>query len=150
MDNLEYEEITDLERQKELLILYKNGGLELKDDVMWFHEPKFSLLIKKDDIIIGASSCYNLDNEIWILDAIVIKEEYSGQGYGLFLLDKIMEIIRNKNGKKVFIIAKVPKFFEKYGFLNIKRKEAPDFSECFSCQEYMKSCFPETMVYILK
>ena len=48
-------------------------------------------------------------------------------------------------------IAKIPDFWKSKGFSIITREEAPAFSECFECPEYInKTCRPEIMLKKVK
>jgi len=48
--------------------------------------------------------------------------------------------------KKIYLVAKNPQVFKSKGFKIIKREDAPNFSECFTCEDYLKTCFPEVML----
>lgn len=55
--------------------------------------------------------------------------------------------IKNENSNaKVYLVAKNVAFFKNKGFEIISRDSAPNFSECFTCPDFQKTCNPEIML----
>jgi N-acetylglutamate synthase-like GNAT family acetyltransferase len=144
MHNIKIEEYF---KHDNLVDLYISRDIEFDDNKEYQNKPIFSYIAIVDDKIIGAATCCKDANEdkYYILDDIVVLPEFEGQGIGTKLLNVVLNRISQLGGSEVYIIAKVPDFFAKNGFKEIKREEAPDFSVCFTCDKYQKKCFPKVM-----
>ena len=81
----------------------------------------------------------------YTIDAIAVSQLFRKFKMGKILMDKAIKTVLEKGGKRIYLVAKVPEFFKKFGFEVISREEAPDFSECFHCEQYGSSCKPEVM-----
>lgn len=130
---------------KELIPLYISRGLEIEED--FDNDPVFSLIMKDNNMMIGAATCSKI-GEDYIIEAIVILENEIRKGYGKQLLHEVLKEIKLLKGNNIYLVAKEPQFFEKNGFVIIDRTNAPDFSYCFVCPKYNVSCFPQVMKYI--
>lgn len=83
----------------------------------------------------------------FICDGIAVDSRYRGTDIGTKLLRLGLEETKRLGGDKLYLVARAPGFFRKNGFETIKREDAPNFFECFTCPQYGKSCHPEVMVY---
>lgn len=81
----------------------------------------------------------------FIIDGIAVEKLYRKMKLGRILLDKAVEETLKRGGKAIYLVARAPEFFRKYGFKTIPREEAPNFFECFTCPQYGKTCTPEVM-----
>lgn len=81
----------------------------------------------------------------YVIDAIAVSKLFRKFKMGKILMDKAIKEVLEKGGKSIYLVAKVPEFFGKFGFKEISREEAPDFSECFQCEQYGISCNPAVM-----
>ena len=81
----------------------------------------------------------------FIVDGIAIDPEYRKFKLGKALLEKGIEEALKRGAKRIYLVARAPGFFRKYGFVTIPREESPDFFECLTCPQYNVSCFPEVM-----
>ncbi len=95
--------------------------------------------------IIGAFVLARRDGE-FICDGIAVDPEYRGMKLGKALLDLAVEEVLRLGGNKMYLVARAPGFFRKYGFKTILAEGAPNFFECKSCPQYGVSCSPEVMV----
>ena len=82
----------------------------------------------------------------YICDGIATATELRSAGLGRRLLDTLITEIKERGGHTLFLVARAPGFFAKNGFEVVKREDAPNFFECFSCSQYQKTCFPEVML----
>ena len=139
--------IEKYDNYKELIPLYISRGLEVHDGD-FYNKHVFSLIMKNEEgATIGASTCTQLD-ENYIIEALVIAENETQKGYGKYLLNNVLNEIKELNGTNIYLVAKDPKFFEKNGFIIIEKEDAPDFSDCFMCPDYKVCCFPKILKYI--
>ena len=86
---------------QKLLPLFKDAGLEVELDDP---NPKglltcFEVIDKRTDEIIGASSIIN-NNGIYQVKTLVVTKEYQGRGIGRYLMDEMVDELREWGAKK--------------------------------------------------
>ncbi|MDR3242591.1 MAG: GNAT family N-acetyltransferase [Clostridiales Family XIII bacterium] len=86
-----------------------------------------------------------LREEEFIIDGIAVEPGYRSLKLGRDLLRMAAKEAGKRGGKRLFLVAKTPQFFRKYGFVTIASEEGPNFFECFTCPQYKRECFPEVM-----
>ena len=86
----------------------------------------------------------------FICDGIATDPSVRGQRIGEHLLLTMTAEAGARGGEAIYLVARAPGFFAKYGFEPITREEAPTFFECFTCPQYGVSCSPEVMRLALK
>lgn len=99
---------------------------------------------ENDEQLVAGLVLSNRQGE-YTIDAIAVSKLFRKFKMGKILMDKAIKTVLEKGGKRIFIVAKVPEFFKKFGFEVISRDEAPDFSECFRCEQFGNGCNPEVM-----
>ena len=80
-----------------------------------------------------------------ICDGIATDPHIRGKHVGKALLELLIKETKALGGHEIFLVARAPGFFAKYGFEIVERTEAPNFFECFSCPQYGVNCHPEVM-----
>lgn len=101
-----------------------------------------------EQLIAGLVLSYR-ENE-YVMDAIAVSKLFRNFKMGKILMEKGIKEVLERGGSRIYIVAKVPEFFKKLGFKVITREEAPDFSECFHCEQFGADCHPEVMVLELQ
>jgi N-acetylglutamate synthase-like GNAT family acetyltransferase len=81
----------------------------------------------------------------FICDGIATDVSVRGAHLGEALLMRLLDEVRAQGGTEVYLVARAPGFFAKYGFEVVARADAPNFFECFTCPQYGVSCHPEVM-----
>ena len=82
---------------------------------------------------------------------MAVAKDYEKQGICTALVNSAISRIQKEYwDSKFYLVAKNPDVFKNMGFSIIRREEEPSFSECFSCPDFQKKCFPEIMVKTLK
>ena len=81
----------------------------------------------------------------YICDGIATDPSVRGRRVGERLLLNLINEVRASGGDEIFLVARAPGFFAKYGFMSIEREAAPTFFECFTCPQYGLTCHPEVM-----
>ncbi len=99
---------------------------------------------QEPDFLVGGIILAMREGE-YIIDGIAVDPPMRKTGIGRIMLDKAVEEIKSRGGNRVFLVAKVPAFFEKLGFTAIDNETAPNFFECGQCPQYEVSCFPKVM-----
>lgn len=136
--------ISVTEEYEKLVPFFIENELEFSEE-----EPVPTDLVKcwkaeEDGKLAGACVLAKREGE-FIIDGIATAPEHRGKKLGAALLERAIEETREKSGKSIFLVARAPGFFRKYGFVTIDAADAPNFFECLTCPQYMKSCFPEVM-----
>lgn len=98
----------------------------------------------EDKHLIGALVLAKREGE-FIIDGIAVEKLYRKLKIGKILLDKAVEETLSRGGGSIYLVARAPEFFRKYGFKTVPREEAPNFFECLTCPQYGKNCHPEVM-----
>lgn len=98
--------------------------------------------------IMGACTLAFREGE-YIIDGIALAPESRGSGAGSALLAAAEAEVRARGGERVYLVARAPEFFRANSYETIARSDAPEFFECFGCDQYNKSCFPEVMKHVL-
>ncbi len=101
------------------------------------------------DRLVGGFVLARRDGE-FICDGIAVDRDYRGQDLGRKLLRRGIEETVRRGGNRMYLVARAPGFFRKEGFESVPREGAPDFFECFTCDQYGVSCHPEVMVKQVK
>lgn len=85
----------------------------------------------------------------YIIDGIATEPEYRKEKIGGKLINLALAEAKTRGGTEVYLVAKAPGFFRKYGFINIDISETGELFDCFSCPQFGRTCHPETMKIIL-
>jgi N-acetylglutamate synthase-like GNAT family acetyltransferase len=97
------------------------------------------------DKLVGAIAL-GYRQEEYIIDGIAVEETYRKTNIGKTLLDEAISLVKERGGKRIYLVARAPGFFRKSGFATIPREEAPMFFECLTCPQYGVDCHPEVML----
>jgi len=141
MGEIVYSEIPD---ERPLVRLFIDNGLEYSENEVVSTDMVKCWKAEKDSFLVGGC-VLALREGRYICDGIATDPSVRGQGVGKHLLSNMLDEVRNLGGIEIYLVARAPGFFTKYGFMSIEREDAPLFFECFSCSQYNKTCFPEVM-----
>jgi len=100
---------------------------------------------KGSDKLVGAIALGYRQGE-YIIDGIAVDETYRMAKLGKVLLDEAIAVVKERGGKRIYLVARAPGFFRKSGFAAIPRDSAPNFFECLTCPQYGVDCHPEVML----
>lgn len=83
--------------------------------------------------------------------SFVIDERYREKGFGSRLLKAALKDAAAVGVKKVFALTKIPKFFLKFGFKKIPKKELPHkiWKDCFNCSKF-PDCDEQALILDLR
>jgi amino-acid N-acetyltransferase len=82
---------------------------------------------------------------VYVIGGIAVEQCYRHEKIGTLLLEKAIEEVRSSNHDTVYLIAKVPDFFRRSGFVTIEFDRAPNIAKCKTCNQFNVDCFPEIM-----
>jgi amino-acid N-acetyltransferase len=79
--------------------------------------------------------------------SFVVDEKFRGKGFGIKLIKAALIEAGQVGVTKVFALTKIPKFFKKYGFKKISKKELPHkiWKDCFNCSKF-PDCDEEALI----
>ena len=97
-----------------------------------------------DDHLVGAAVLAKREGK-YIIDGIAVEKIYRKMKVGEILLKKIIGQVKKLEGDSLYLVARAPEFFKKYGFVTVNPDEAPNFFECKYCPQYQVDCFPEVL-----
>lgn len=130
-----------------LIKLFMDNDLEFSDE-----EPVPTDLIKcwkvmddQSDRLAGGIALAMRQGE-YIIDGIAVEEEYRKINVGKALLNAAIQEVRDRGGRRIYLVARAPGFFRKSGFVQVDKDDAPNFFECLTCPQYGVNCLPEVMV----
>ena len=81
----------------------------------------------------------------FIIDGIAVNKMFRKFKIGKIMMDKAVQETLEQGGKRIYLVARAPEFFRKYGFETVAREDAPNFFECLTCPQYGQNCHPEVM-----
>lgn len=81
----------------------------------------------------------------YVIDSVAVLKLFRNFKMGKILMEKAIKEVRERGGKRIYIVAKAPEYFKRFGFEPVPRETAPDFSECFHCEQFGNGCSPEVM-----
>ncbi len=129
-----------------LVPLFVKSGLEIHEE-----DPQpeglvtcFEMLEAETGDLIGASGLV-YDNGIYIVRCIAVDEKYRGKGYGRALVEAVIEEAKSLGAKEMWLTAKIPLFYKKFGFEIVDRSLAPHISDCQNCPQFHNGCESEIM-----
>jgi N-acetylglutamate synthase-like GNAT family acetyltransferase len=141
--------IIEVENYQKLGRLFKDAGIEVSTFDKLPEHVSNAYEGYDGDKLIGGVSIEHKKNEYIIFDIAVIPEyrkKYIGKELLLHALDKI----KSYDVNQVYLVAKAPKFFEKYGFTYVADEDVPPLFHCLTCEQYNVTCFPKVMKLELK
>lgn len=128
--------------------LFKGSGLEFNLEKNSLHPWGFiKAFCCKDvdgNIIAGSSITYRKGK--YILNDIAVLEEFRSMNIGVNLLSVTEKEIKKLGGKYIYITAKAPDFFSRYGYEYLDEKDVPDIFSCLDCKQLNVTCNPKFMI----
>ena len=141
MGEIVYSEIPD---ERPLVRLFIDNGLEYSENEEISTDSVKCWKAEDGGRLVGGCALAMREGR-YICDGIATDPSVRGQRIGEHLLLNMLDEVRDMGGDAIYLVARAPGFFSKYGFMSIEREEAPTFFECFSCSQYNKTCYPEVM-----
>lgn len=132
-----------------LVDLFIKSGLEIHPD-----DPApeglvtcFKMIDEETGERLGAAGLVLNQKNEYILRCVAVEEEHRGKGYGIQLVNKVLEEAKMRGAKRIWLTGKVPEFYKKFGFKIAKRSDAPFKTKCGECPQYHNGCESEVMVF---
>lgn len=137
-------EFLEIKKHNILTEFYTKNGLEVSKNIECDDGAIYSLVNNSEKTLAAATLSFRKGE--FILDYIAVDTTCRNMGVGFLLLEKIINKAKSLGAKNVFLSAKEPLFFKKFGFL----EGAPHFdinADCIDCKKLHKECNPKPMVF---
>lgn len=131
-----------------LVDLFVRAGLEIspKDPAPEGLLTCFELIDEESGRRVGAAGLVH-DKGEFILRCVAVEEDCRGKGYGKDLVEAVMNEAKKRSAGRIWLTAKVPGFYKKFGFEVVPMEQAPFETKCLTCAQYHNGCDSEVMVY---
>lgn len=129
-----------------LVPLFIKSGLEIheEDPVPEGLVTCFELVDEETEELIGASGLVNYKGR-FIVRCIAVDEKYRGKGHGRQMVEVVLKELHKLQASEAWLTAKIPRFYEKFGFEVVDRSVAPRISNCQACPQFHNGCESEIM-----
>ena len=129
-----------------LVPLFIKSGLEIhaEDPVPEGLVTCFELLDEDTGELIGASGLVH-HKGLFIVRCVAVEEIHRGNGYGKWLVEEVLQEAKSLQAEEAWLTAKIPRFYEKFGFEVVDRSVAPRISNCQECPQFHNGCESEIM-----
>jgi N-acetylglutamate synthase-like GNAT family acetyltransferase len=126
-----------------MLSLARESGLE--SDHLTGIVSAYGLYI--DGKLIGCAALKKGD-DLFMVECLAVAESMRGRGLGRTLVACIEKEAGAKGAKKLWAIARQPRFFERIGYRVSSASDpgAPKNDDCMTCPQFGKSCCPAIVV----
>lgn len=124
---------------KEILDAAVAEGSVLPRELPELYENVRDFYVYVDENGIGGLAALHVDMvDLAEVRSLVVKESLRGQGIGKRLLEAVLDEARWLETVRVYVLTRVPGFFEKNGFRVIDKETLPSkvFKDCFRCPLY--------------
>ena len=132
---------------EELIPLFSASGLEIHVEAD--NKPKGMITCWKAERNGQLAGGVSIENKggFFVIGDIAVDEGMRGENIGSLLLATAMEKIYELEGEEIYLVAKAPKFFERYGFTYLEEEDVPDIFNCKTCDQRGAGCYPEFMKF---
>jgi len=131
--------------------MYPNDVLQVPLFHIYTHIREFFVAEGKDGII-GCVALRIFWNDLAEIRSLCIHPAYRKMGIGRLLVHAALDEARLFGIKRVFVLTKSQKFFEKLNFKTISKQSLPIkvFHDCLHCPKYEESCDEIAMLIHLR
>ncbi len=100
------------------------------------------------DLIVGACALHICWEDLAEIRSLVVSEEYQGSGIGKKLVEACLKDAEDLEIPKVFVLTRVPRFFEKFGFREVSKQNLPHkvWADCIRCSKFPAECDEVAMI----
>lgn len=145
-------DIKDAKKIQALIGTYAKKDLMLSRSLMELYENiRDFFVVSYADKIVGCCGLHICWEDLAEIKALAVDEKFIGKGLGRKLVSLAIDEAKRLKVRKVFCLTYIPKFFKKFGFKNIPRKDLPHkiWTECLNCHKF-PNCDEQAMMRRLK
>jgi amino-acid N-acetyltransferase len=116
-----------------------------------FAQIRDYFILADKDSPMGVVALHVYWDDLAEIRSFVIEKKFRGKGFGKKLIDAAVREAKGLGLKSIFVLTKIPKFFKKYGFRRIPRKELPHkiWKDCFNCPKF-PDCDEQALIFHVK
>ena len=132
-------EIKDMERVKELVDFYSIDERTVPRSLSYlYNNVRDYLVFKKAGKILGCASLHVIWSDLAEIKSLAVHPDYIKNGIGKALVRQCIKDAKRLKLKRVFVLTKVPEFFENLGFRKVAKRALPQkvYGECMQCSKY--------------
>ncbi|MBR5533455.1 MAG: GNAT family N-acetyltransferase [Ruminiclostridium sp.] len=127
-----------------LSLLFRDSGLEVKPSDKAPETTK--KLWRCDDAQGLAGACqFGIRAGHCCLECLAVREDVRKTGLGKKLLELAEQEAKALGSREIWLVGKVPEYYEQFGWVRVNRQEAPPISKCLTCGQFQVDCFPSIM-----
>lgn len=131
----------DVDEMHDLIAGYAEKGVMLPKPHSTLYETLREFIVAEDvesKKVIGVGALHLTWNELAEIRSMAVHEDYSRQGIGSVIVNKLLEEGRAVGVKKFFTLTYQPKFFGSLGFETTTKETLPHkiWKECIECPKF--------------
>jgi N-acetylglutamate synthase-like GNAT family acetyltransferase len=127
-----------------LSVLFRDSGLEVKPSET--APETVRKLWRADDEQGLAGACqFGIRSGHCCLECLAVRVDVRKHGVGRELLALAEAEAKTTGAKEIWLVGKVPEYYEQFGWVRVPREEAPAISKCLTCEQFEVDCFPSIM-----
>ena len=127
-----------------LSVLFRDSGLEVKPSET-APETARKLWRYDDDQGLAGACQFGIRSGHCCLECLAVRDDVRKTGIGQKLLALAEKEAMALGGKEIWLVGKVPEYYEQFGWVRVDRAEAPAISKCMTCEQFQVDCFPSIM-----
>lgn len=137
--------IRETDDYNKLVLLYEDNDLEIE-----IGEPPHGEIIKNFECVdengrlLAGATLLNKSG-ICVLEYLAVAKDLHKSGIGKEMMQVILSALKDRREKELWLCAKVPEYYLKFGFDYVDDQDAPRISLCQSCENYLNGCYPKIM-----
>ena len=141
----------DISEYGKIAAFLKANGLEFSDeqlkapasDMLKMWKVTQGLKNQSDDIVAACILCSR--KGYYVVSDIAVDWPMRKSGLGRLLMKKAENEVKKLGGNEIWLVAKVPEFYEKLGYKRMTFDASPDLFSCAHCDHNGNDCFPVVM-----
>ena len=132
-----------------LSVLFRDSGLEVKPSETAPETTK-KLWRWDDEQGLAGAGQFGIRKGHCCLECLAVREDVRKTGIGRKLLALAEQEARGLGGTEIWLVGKVPAYYEQFGWVRVPREDAPAISKCLTCEQFEVDCFPSIMKKTVK
>ncbi|MDD5405882.1 MAG: N-acetyltransferase [Sulfurovaceae bacterium] len=138
MITLHKAKLSDIQAMQELVINdVKTGVILARSEDEVATNIRSYVLAKDGDLLVGYTALHIHSKRLAEIRSLIVHPNYKGQGIGAKMVSFCLDEARNIGVEQdVLALTYAPNFFEKLGFIEIKKEEIPEhkiWADCIKC-----------------
>lgn len=96
----------------------------------------------KNGKVYGCCSLHIIWRDLAEIKSLAVIQPEQNKGIGTKLIDIVLKEAENLKIEKIFMLTKLTKFFDRFGFKKVSRKSLPRkiWAECINCYKFPNHC----------